>query len=86
MAPIPNSEMLDDLAVSAMDLQVAMAEEPNKSKHPELIRKTIEQNCKKFAAIPDFEEGKLQLNTFISYLMELNLLLQDSTGLTCPNR
>lgn len=60
MTPIPNSEMLDELAVECMDLQVALAEEPNKAKHPDIIRKTIDKiiTGNKFSSIPDFEEGK----------------------------
>jgi hypothetical protein len=58
MAPISNSEMLDELAVECMDLQVAMAEEPNKAKHPDLIRKTIASCSNKFSPIPDFDEGE----------------------------
>lgn len=60
MAPISNAEMLDELAVECMDLQVALAEESNKSKHKDLIRKTIEKivSGNKFQSIPEFEDGK----------------------------
>lgn len=63
MAPIPNNEMLDELAVECMDLQVALAEETNKSKHKDLIRKMIDKiaSSNKFQAIPEFEEGKMIL-------------------------
>lgn len=57
MAPVPTNEMLDDLAVEVMDLQVALAEETNKAKHPELIRKSIVKNFNKFSSVPDFDEG-----------------------------
>lgn len=74
MAPIPNTEMLDELAVECMDLQVAMAEEPDKSKHQAMVTRMISRivgtNHPKFQPIPDFEEGKryfLQsFNPFIS--------------------
>ena len=61
MAPIPNIEMLDELAVECMDLQVALAEEPNKNKHKDLIRKMIDKiiSSNKFQSIPEFEEGKM---------------------------
>lgn len=61
MAPTPNTEMLDELAVECMDLQVALAEEPNKSKHKELIRKMIDKiiSNNKFQSIPEFDDGKL---------------------------
>lgn len=60
MAPISNSEMLDELAVECMDLQVALAEEANKSKHKSLIRKTIDKiiSGNKFQSIPEFDDGK----------------------------
>lgn len=58
MAPISNAEMLDELAVECMDLQVALAEESNKSKHKDLIRKTIDKIVNKFQSIPEFEDGK----------------------------
>lgn len=59
MAPIANNEMLDELAVACMDLQVALAEESNKSKHKEIILKTIDKivSGNKFQPIPEFEEG-----------------------------
>lgn len=59
MAPIPNIEMLDELAVECMDLQVALTEEPNKPKHKDLIRKVIDKIVisNKFQPIPEFEEG-----------------------------
>lgn len=61
MAPIPQNEMLDELAVVAMDLQVALAEETNNAKKKELILKSVEKIIKenKFAPIPEFGEGKL---------------------------
>lgn len=61
MAPVPISEMLDELAVECMDLQVALAEEPNKTKHVDLIRKQIDKiiSKEKFLPIPEFEEGEL---------------------------
>lgn len=64
MAPLSNLEMLDDLAVECMDLQVAIAEETNKSKHKDLIRKTIDKIVTggKFQAIPEFEDGKSLCN------------------------
>lgn len=60
MAPVPTAEMLDELAVECMDLQVAIAEDPNKSKHKELIRKMIDRitTSNKFQAVPEFEDGK----------------------------
>jgi hypothetical protein len=61
MSPIPQNEMLDELAVIAMDLQVALAEETNKIKKKEIILKSIDSiiNSNKFQAIPDFEQGKM---------------------------
>lgn len=61
MAPIPSNEMLDELAVECMDLQVALAEEPNKAKHKDFIRKMIDRivSGKKFQPIPEFDDGKL---------------------------
>lgn len=61
MAPVPTSDMLDELAVECMDLQVAMAEEPNKTRHVDLIRKMIDRmtTTNKFQPIPEFEEGKI---------------------------
>lgn len=58
MAVYSNNEMLDELAVECMDLQVAIAEEPNKAK--DLITRTINKiiTSNKFEAIPDFEDGK----------------------------
>lgn len=67
MAPIPNNEMLDELAVECMDLQVALAEEPNKTKHKDLISKVIDRivTSNKFEPIPDFEEGKRILLDYV---------------------
>lgn len=61
MATYSNTEMLDELAVEVMDLQVAMSEESNKTKHKELITKTIDKiiSSNKFQPIPDFEDGML---------------------------
>lgn len=61
MSPIPQNEMLDELAVIAMDLQVALAEETNKIKKKEIILKSIDSiiNSNKFQPIPDFEQGKM---------------------------
>ena len=58
MAPIPNSETLDDLAVEIMDLQVALAGESNKTKHVDLIRKSLNRTRTKFQSVPEFEDGK----------------------------
>lgn len=61
MAPVPTSEMLDELAVECMDLQVAMAEDAtNKTKHADLIRKMIDRvtSTNKFLPIGEFEEGE----------------------------
>lgn len=59
MAPVQMSDMLDELAVECMDLQVAMSEEPNKTRHVDLIRKMIDRmtTTNKFQPIPEFEEG-----------------------------
>ncbi|CRK90085.1 CLUMA_CG003803, isoform A [Clunio marinus] len=59
MASIKNEEMLDELAVECMDLQVAIAEETNRSKQKSLILKSIDIICStnKFQSIPDFQEG-----------------------------
>lgn len=59
MSPIPQNEMLDELAVIAMDLQVALAEETNKTKKREIILKSVDSiiNGNKFQPIPDFEQG-----------------------------
>lgn len=60
MASFSNIEMLDELAVECMDLQVALAEEANKSKHQELIKTTIKKivGGNKFPSIPEFEDGE----------------------------
>lgn len=60
MSPVPQNEMLDELAIIAMDLQVALAEETNRNKKKELILKSVEKIMKenKFSPIPEFEEGK----------------------------
>jgi hypothetical protein len=60
MAPVPHGEMLDELAVDVMDLQSAMADEGNKSKHKQMIRKMIDKNftAQKYQAIPEFDGGK----------------------------
>lgn len=62
MALISNNEMLDELAVECMNLQVALVEETNKAKHPEIIQRTIDKIIigNKFEKIPDFEEGNLK--------------------------
>lgn len=59
MAPIPISEMLDELAVDVMDLQSQLAEE-SKSKHKQLIRKMLDKvfMSKKYLAVPEFEKGE----------------------------
>lgn len=61
MAPVPTSDMLDELAVECMDLQVAMAEDAtNTTRNADLIRKMIDRitSTNKFQPIPEFEEGK----------------------------
>lgn len=64
MSPVPQNEMLDELAIIAMDLQVALAEETNRNKKKELVLKSIEKIMKenKFAPIPEFEEGEMREN------------------------
>lgn len=61
MVPIPQNEMLDELAVVAMDLQVALAEETNVNKKKELILKSVEKIIKenKFSPIPEFSGGEM---------------------------
>jgi hypothetical protein len=64
MAPIPNSEMLDELAVIVMDMQVELSEETIKGNVPakkEIIRKMIETTAQKFSPIPEFDDGELRL-------------------------
>lgn len=60
MVPIPQNEMLDELAVVAMDLQVALAEETNVNKKKDLILKSVEKIIKenKFSPIPEFSGGE----------------------------
>lgn len=73
MSPVPQSEMLDELAVDVMDLQSQMADESNKSKHKQMIKKMIDKNftSKKYQPIPEFEKGKMTLIGLISvYLAE----------------
>jgi len=63
MSPVPQSEMLDELAVDVMDLQSQMADESNKSKHKQMIKKMIDKNftSNKYQPIPEFEKGKLSM-------------------------
>lgn len=62
MAPVPMSEMLDELAVDVMDLQSQLAEE-SRSKHKQLIRKMLDKvfMSKKYSPIPEFENGIYEL-------------------------
>jgi hypothetical protein len=64
MAPIPNNEMLDELAVDCMDLQSEIASEPDKNKHSDLIRKTLKKiiDSNKYDPLPEFEQGELSYN------------------------
>lgn len=61
MAPIPNNEMLDELAVDCMDLQSEIASESDKNKHPDLIRNTLKKiiETSKYKPLPEFEQGEL---------------------------
>lgn len=79
MAPVPHNEMLDELAVDVMDAQSQMADEGNKSKHKQIIRKMIDKNqtLKKYQAVPEFETGKLDLIiVLISRITGSYLLIQ----------
>jgi len=81
MSPVPQSEMLDELAVDVMDLQSQMADESNKSKHKQMIKKMIDKNFtgNKYQPIPEFEKGmfiigfdNLQLLTVINTYLQLS--------------
>lgn len=60
MAPVPMSEMLDELAVDVMDLQSLIADKP-KTMHKQLIRKTLDKTFMngKYLPVPEFEAGKI---------------------------
>lgn len=60
MTPVPQNEMLDELAVDVMDIQSQMADESNSSKHKSMIKKMIDKNFvnKKYQSIPEFDKGK----------------------------
>lgn len=67
MALVPHNEMLDELAVDVMDLQSQIADEGNKSKHNQMIRKMIDKNfnASKYQPIPEFDGGKLIFTPFV---------------------
>lgn len=70
MSPVPQSEMLDELAVDVMDLQSQMADESNKTKHKQMIRKMIDKNftSNKYQPVPEFEKG-IQVLFILSMLL-----------------